>query len=65
MAKLNIFFKFLILLIVINCLKKWKNELLIQMNKGLYKKFHISLYISIYGFQNLLPLYQWHPLLFM
>jgi len=30
------------------------------MNKIIYKKIHISLYISIYGFQNCLPLYQWH-----
>jgi hypothetical protein len=33
--------------------EKFNYQLLIEMNKKLYKKIHISLCISIYGFQNL------------
>jgi hypothetical protein len=62
MTRLNNFF---LLLYFINCkqlyhkftLKQWKAELLIQMNKWLYKRIHISLYISIYDFQNLSKLF--------
>jgi hypothetical protein len=48
-------------------LKKWKAELLIQMNKKNYKKsiFHCicqSMVLKI--FQNCLPLYQWHHIRF-